>query len=256
MTVAALVVAIALGQTAPSSTAALDLSQPVTVAQLDGGKLKGEPVQLAWSDDGTILFLQVAERDRQGMLTKPRYYIVSTSNGTLKSIDAPPDWAADYWRWKANKSAPASAKFAIDIKEDFRQVSATANPMGGAYALGGSPDAGAGTTVDEATNAALQSQKEHVFSLTLKGENIGEFVNSQFLPGYTFGWSAPPVVLIAYANSAGHLAIMDEQGKRKEVAATHNVILPAWTTNNQRIAFMQKNGKNKYDLSLVEVMQR
>jgi hypothetical protein len=256
MAFAALAFAIALGQTVPSSTAAINLSQPATVAQLDGGKLKGEPVQLAWSDDGTMLFLQVAERDRQGMLTKPRFYIVSTSNGMLKSIDAPPDWAADYWRWKSNKSAPASGKFAIDIKEDFRQVSATANPMGGAYAKGGTPDGSAGTTVSEATNAVLQSQKEHVFSLTLKGETVGEFVNAQFLPGYTFGWSAPPTVLIAYANSSGHLALMDEQGIKKEVAVSRNVILPAWSTNNKRIAYIQKTGKNKYDLFVVEVTGR
>ncbi len=106
------------------------------------------------------------------------------------------------------------------------------------------------------STAAIQSQKEHVFSLTLKGESVGEFVNSQFLPGYTFGWSAPPTALIAYGNTAGHLAVMDEKGAKRESAATHNVILPAWSTDDKKIAFIQKTGKNKYDLSVVEVTGR
>ena len=49
--------------------------------------------------------------------------------------------------------------------------------------------------------------------MTLKGEKVGEFVGTQFLPGYTFGW-APRNRIIAYSNASGRLAIMDRTGKQ------------------------------------------
>ena len=46
---------------------ALQLAAPASVGQIDTGKLKGEPTELAWSPDGTSLFLQTSERDSLGM---------------------------------------------------------------------------------------------------------------------------------------------------------------------------------------------
>ena len=252
LTLTALVVAMALAQSAPARVS-IDLSEPSTIAQLDSGKLKGEPTQLAWSPDGTQLFLQASQRDGQGMITKPRYYVLSASDGSVKSTDGPPAWATEYWAWKSNKFSPASPALAIDIKEDWRQLTATYTPMGGEYARGGTPDANAGTGASDVVNAANQMQKQHVFSLTLKGETVGEFVNTQFLPGYTFGWAPQPLAAVAYGNANGRLAVMDQQGKKVDVSSTHNVILPAWSPDGKKIVFLQKGTKNKYDLCLVDL---
>ena len=101
--------------------------------------------------------------------------------------------------------------------------------------------------------AAQQLQKLRVVTLTLKGETVGEFVGVQFLPGYTFSWSPEAMAMMAYANPAGHLAVVDRQGQKQQIEATRNVILPAWSDEGSKIAFLQKAGKNKYDLFVVTV---
>ena len=52
---------------------------------------------------------------------------------------------------------------------------------------------------------------------------------------------------------AGHLALMDRQGQKQQIDGTKNVILPAWSNDGSKIAFLQKAGKNKYDLFVVTV---
>jgi Tol biopolymer transport system component len=84
------------------------------------------------------------------------------------------------------------------------------------------------------------------------GEVVGEFAGQQFLPGYTFGWS-PRNQIMAYGNQAGRLALMDAHGDKQQMDATKNVILPAWSPDGSKIAFLQKAGKNKYEFFLVEV---
>lgn len=235
---------------APSAKTTL-ISAPVQVGTVDAGKLKGEPTQLGWSPDGTKLFLQTSERDAKGMVRNPRFYMMSASDGRADAIDAPPAWAAEYWAWKSKQFAPGSTTFGIEVKEDQKSVSATAAPMGGALAKG-DPGSG-GTTTEEVSGHAAQTQLVRVVSLKLKGENVGEFVGVQFLAGYTFSWSPASMGMVAYANPSGRLALMDPQGQKQEIGATKSVILPAWSNDGEKIAFLQKAGKNKYDLFVVAV---
>jgi hypothetical protein len=46
---------------------------------------------------------------------------------------------------------------------------------------------------------------------------------------------------------------MDREGQKQQIDGTKNVILPAWSADGSKIAFLQKAGKNKYDFFLVEV---
>jgi hypothetical protein len=231
---------------------ALQLSAPALVSTLDSGKLKGEPTQLAWSTDGDKLFLQTSERDAKGMVGNHRYFVMSAAQGKPESVDAAPEWAAEYWTWKSNKFAPGSTSMGIEVKQDERKTTATSSPMGGDLARGGSDGGSGGTTAGDVVSRAQQVQAQHVFSLTLRGENVGEVVNQQFLPGYTFGWS-PRERMIAYTNASGRLAVMQENGDKQQVEATRNVILPAWSPDGSKIAFLQKAGKNKYELYVVTV---
>jgi hypothetical protein len=232
---------------------AAQVSAPALVSIIDSGKLKGEPTQLAWSADGTKLFLQTSERDAKGMVGNHRFFVMSVASGIPERVDAVPAWAAEYWTWKSNKFAPGSRTFGIDVQQQDRQSTATSSPMGGELARGGSGDAtGAGTSAGDVVARAAQTQTQRVFSLTLQGENVGEFVSQQFLPGYTFGWS-PRGRVIAYSHASGRLAIMDETGVRQQVEGTRNVILPAWSPDGTRIAFLQRAGKNKYELFVVGV---
>jgi hypothetical protein len=189
-----------------------------------------------------------------GMVTSPRFYVMSASDGKPEPVDAPPAWVAEYWAWKSGQFAPGSTTYGVDFKEDFRTVTATSSPMGGALAKGGADAGGTGgTTADEVATHAQQAQKLRIVTLTVKGETVGEFVGVQFLPGYTFSWSPSSLAMMAYGNQSGRLALMDRQGQKQEVDGTKNVILPAWSNDGSKIAFLQKAGKNKYDLVVVTV---
>jgi len=231
---------------------AVQISTPSLVTTIDTGKLKGEPTQLAWSADASHLFLQTSERDERGMVARHRYYLLSIADAKIKSVDAPPDWASDYWTWKSNQFAPGSKTFGLDIKQGEQKLSATSSPMGGDLARGG-VDTGTGSSAGDIAAARAQTQSQNVFTVMFKGEAVGEFVGTQFLPGYTFGWSPKELGMIAYANRTGHLAVMDEQGKKQQVDSTKNVLLPAWSLDGSKIAFLQRAGKNKYELFVAAV---
>jgi hypothetical protein len=235
------------------SAKSVQVSAPALVGSIDAGKLKGEPIQLAWSPDGTRLFLQTAGRDKLGMVKDPRFYLMSAVDGKTEPVDAPPAWAAEYWAWKSGKAAPGAPAFAIDWKEDVRTVTSTSTPMGGALAKGGIDTGDGGTSATDVAAHNQQAQKLRVLTLTAQGETVGQFIGQQFLPGYTFGWSPAALGMMAYGNQSGRLALMDRQGQKQQIDATKNVILPAWSSDGSKIAFFQKNGKNKYDLFLVDV---
>jgi Tol biopolymer transport system component len=237
---------------------AVQFSAPARISTIDMSKLKGEPTQLAWSSDGTQLFLQTSERDPKGMIKNPRLYVMAAADGKPQPVDAAPEWATDYWTWTSNKYAPGSKTLGVEVKEDQRQAVATASPMGGSLAKGGTSGdpGGGGTSVEEASSRAAQTQKLHVFVLTLNGENVGEFVNQQFLPGYTFGWSPQALAMVAYRNQAGKLGVMSLEGRSKQqIDSTKDVILPAWSLDGSKIAFLQRTGKSKFDLYVINVAQ-
>src|SRR6188472_1137763 len=106
---------------------AVQLSAPALISTIDTGKLKGEPTQLGWSADGTKLFLQTSERDGQGMVTNPRYFVMSAAAGKPEPVKEQPDWAVEYWTWKSNQYAPGSKTFGIDAPTmEERTVAAAA----------------------------------------------------------------------------------------------------------------------------------
>jgi hypothetical protein len=230
---------------------AVQVGAPAKAATVE---LKGEPTRLSWSADGSQLAIQTSERDDKGMVKNPRYYTIAAADGKLSGAQAAPAWADEYWTWKSNKYASWSASTEIDIKTDQKTVSATASPMGGALAKGGgSGDPNSGTTADEAVQHKANSQTLNVVTLTLMGETVGYFEGVQFIPGYTFGWAPKELAAIAYVNRSGRLAVMDKDGKKQELDGTKGVLLPAWSVDGSKIAFLQKSGKNKYDLYVAPV---
>lgn len=233
---------------APPRAEALTFGPPRQVSTLN--KIKGEPIQMAWSPDGTQLYLQTGEKTRIGTFQNQKHYLVTASDGKIKGIDAAPEWATDYQAWKSNKWAPGVRTFVIDISEEKRTQRAVNSPMGGDLAKGGGAT---GTTANDVIDATLASQVQHVITLRLKGEVVGEYVDMQFIPGYTFSWAPQAFgTAIAYGNAEGRLAVMDQQGGKKDVITTSNVFIPAWSDSGKQIAYLQKAGK-KFDVYVVDV---
>lgn len=250
MAIAEMALIIAAAAT-PPDVASITIAKPQQVAEIDVGKLKGEPARLAWSPDASQFYLQTAEMKRDGTRTE-RHFVVSAANGAIQQIDAMPPWAAEYWQWKSHKTAPGLPAFEIQLLDEQKTVRATAAPMGGELARGGTSQS-EGTPVGDATAAAAQSQLVRVITLRLKGETIGEFVNGPLVPGLTFGWAPASVGVIAFTGKDGKVVLMDQTGAKKEVAGTGDAVLPAWSDDGTKLAFLRKEGRRKYTLQVAGV---
>lgn len=226
----------------------------VTVA-FDGRTIKGDPVRLAWSPDGRQFYLQAAQRARTGAVTSVRHYTIDVSAGSVKEIDEEPAWASKYWAWKAGQHAPGTAAFKIDVEQDKKVVTSTATPMGGGLARGAGDPGSTGISADDAAAMAYQRQAATVFRLRLKGELLGEWVNTPVIPGLTFGWAPAPARLIVFADPQGRLMIMDNQGRKQPVAEAANATLPGWSEDGKRLAYLRRGDRKTFQLVVVDVAQ-
>jgi hypothetical protein len=234
------------GQPAAVDASALTFGAASQVAELDMSRLKGEPTRLAWSPDGSQFYVQTSEYKTDRTRTD-RHYVVSASG--VKPAEGMPEWASKYWAWKSQQASPGAPGFKIEVTgPETRTVRATAAPMGGDYARGGTGGGTEGTTIAEATSVAQQSQSVSVITIRLKGEVVGEFVNGPLVPGLTFGWAPPALPVIAYTSKDGKVLVMDEQGRKKEVADTAAASLPAWSDDGAKLAYLKKDGRRTYKL--------
>jgi hypothetical protein len=258
-----MLLALALLAAAPSppvDASKLTLSSPAAVVEIDTKKLKGNPYRLTWSPDAQQMYLQTVERDRGGNIKTVYHYVLPLGGQAPARADQEPAWSAEYWVWKSSQAAPGLPEWKIAVEEQLKRISSTATPMGGDLARGGVEGSGAmapvgaGNTGD-AMAASIQSQMAHYYTLKLKGEVVGEFVNIAAIPGFTFGWGPAKTGLIAFANRDGRVVIMDDQGRKQEISSSKSALLPAWTDSGKRLAYLEKAGKDKFTLKLVDVTQ-
>lgn len=232
------------------AAASITLSPPQTVAEFDTGKVKGDLARLAWSDDGAEFYVQTVERDRAGNPKAAHHYLVSAASHSIKESGAEPPWAAKYWQWKSAQASPAAASFKIDVSERTETKRAVSAPTGGDLARGGIPDPAAGTSLGDVANATNASQTLHIFTLTAKNEPIGEWVNAGVTPGTNFSWAPAPLQFLAFAKrDGGTIIVLDAAGAKQELAGTRSALLPAWSPDGKRIAWLERKGK-KYQLAV------
>jgi hypothetical protein len=230
----------------------LTLATPQPVTEVDLGKLKGDVVRLAWSDDGGQFYVQTIERDRGGNVKALHHYLLSSSGS--KGIDQEPPWAAKYWMWKSAQASPAAASFKIDVTERTETKRSVSAPTGGVLAKGGTADPGSGTTLGDIANAADTTQTMRIFALKVKGETIGEWANEAVVPGVNYSWAPAPLQMLAFAKrDGGPLMALDAAGQRQELSGAQAAILPAWSPDGKRLAWLERKDKKKYQLVIAEV---
>jgi hypothetical protein len=228
----------------------LRFSTPVPVVTLEMEELKGEPSRLAWSPEGTQLYLQTLE----GGFGRPdvalHHYILDAASGATQSIDSEPEWAYQYWTAKSGQSSPDDPPLTIELKTERQRQQTTSLPTGGDLARGGlSPGL---SENDELT--IIGAQMISVITLLLNGEIVGEFTNSVLVPGLTYGWGPMGAKVIAFATpKTGRVAVMDDLGQKQEIAGSKNAILPAWSPNGDRVIWLQKEGRRKFSLQVARV---
>jgi hypothetical protein len=232
----------------PLSASKLTIGPAITVATIETGKIKGEPWRLAWSPDQQQFY--VAGRKVKNNTAELWHWLVDAKTGAISEAQGVPAWADKYWEWKAAQAAPGAPTLKIALDTQRKNQSATARPSGGALARGGVDAGGAGMSVDEVANQA--SQNVTIIDLRFQGEVIGHWENEPMAPGLTFGWAPKGARAIAFANPSGRLIVMDEQGQKREVAST-SALLPAWSDDGSKIAWLERLDKKKYRLIVAPV---
>jgi hypothetical protein len=214
---------------------------PVVWAELDVDALKGRPAQLAWPDDDSTLYLQVVEGTRADKLTYHHYLL--TKNQSPAPLDRQPTWAQAYWKWKSAKSFFGDPLMTIDV-DTTQQLFDDPRDRNTAYLE-------SGRHAPETLQAKTASGKRITRRLLFRRHIIGEFVDEEIFPGYTFSWSPEPLQLLAFRSSTGRLTIMNRDADTETVGDAKDVWLPAWSESGDAIAYLERAGRKKFVLKVV-----
>ena len=240
---------VAAGQT-PPRVDDLRFSRPVMLATLDMEALHGEPSRLAWAPDGEQLYLQTLE----GGFGRPdpvlRHYVLSAATGAREDLQVEPEWATRYWTAKSGQASPDEPPLKIELITERQKQQTTSLPRGGGLARG-STDPGM-TENDELTMIGAQSVI--VITLRLRDEVVGQFTNTVLVPGLTYGWGPMGARVIAFAaQTGGRVVVMDDLRQKQEIGGSKNAILPAWSPDGDRIAWLQKIDGRRFLLQVSRV---
>ena len=224
------------------------------VVDIDLRTLKGPLVrQLAWSPDGTELYLQTYEANRDASVKTAYHHLIPAGGGPPRSVAEPPAWAIAYLQWKSAQASPSDASWKIDVSSENKIQSAVSIPNGGDLARGGTVDPTGGLSAETAAAAAAQSGNVSIYTMRLSGAIVGEWVNHPIVPGQTFGWAPKGHGFIAFTGRDGHLTVMDRAGRSQRVAGTKDVSVPAWSHDGSHIAYLEKTGRTTYRVSIATV---
>ena len=251
----AVLLALTLAQ-APVPVADIKLA-PSTTITIDLGKLNGKLVrQLAWSPDAAELYLMTYDPAPNALVKQAYHFLIRLDTGATKAVDAVPKWAEDYLTWKAGQASPDDSTLKIDPLSERKLMSAVSLPFGGDLARGGTDGGTSGLSTESAMSAANASQMVDVRTLKLKGQVIGQWINAPTVPGQTYGWGPKGSGLIAYADhKSGRLVLMNLAGNRQTVDGPKNVILPAFSNDGSRLAYLEGRGRNKFALVVAAVQK-
>jgi hypothetical protein len=233
----------------------LTLSKPVTVAELSGDRLPGFPLRLTWSPDGRDVYVRLVRQDRWGNETT-WHLLVGVGDGQSRSTDREPAWSHVYWAWKSGPACPGFPDFDVKLETLAENVSATAAGAGGSLAQNSGDPYGPGFEMGAQGQAiisrAMQSQMVTTVRMQIKGQQVSEFVNVRPIPGLLFGWSPEGLGAVAYADRKRRLVVMDQAGRRHETRNTKSVLLPAWSPDGTRLAWLEQSGARRFVIRVAD----
>ena len=121
----------------------------------------------------------------------------------------------------------------------------------------GAADPAAGSTLQDVASAADTTQMRNIYSLKVKDETIGEWINEAVMPGVNFAWAPAPGALLIFAKREGSpLTVLDQAGRKQELAGPKAALLPAWSNDGTKLAWLERKDKKKYDLKIAEITSR
>jgi hypothetical protein len=226
----------------PVDASAIKVGTPATIAELDLGKLKGDLRQVGWSPDGAQLYVQTAEGNPSSQ--KLRHYVVPTAGGALQAVDGEPEWASAYWGIKSDRFAPGLRSLMIEVVQKSEKMK-----VGTGSGRPGEQAGGAPGSVPVDVEKVAEGQFQHLTRLVFLDEMVSEFENERPIPGLMFSWGPTGSGAIAYTDrEAGRLMFFDQHKHKQTVNGIKDALLPAWSIDGTRLAWVQKSGRKKYSL--------
>ena len=185
---------------------------------------------------------------------KLHHYVVAAAPGSAVAPAAQePEWADAYWTFKSDRFAPGIESMMIDVDQKYETLK-FGTGSAGALDRASNPAVGDGNAnVAANVEKAAESQKVHVVRLLLGGETISEFVNEPAVPGLMFGWGPRSSGAIAFTDREGRLFVMDKQRRKRAIGSAKNALLPAWSADGARLAWVQKARGKKWTLVFADM---
>jgi hypothetical protein len=211
------------------------------------GKVKGELVALSWSNDSATLYLKAAEFDRWRN-EKAQHYLVAASGGSLAPAEGTPLWAKAYWMWKSGSSAPGVPEMKFETEAQSQMATAVGTVRDG----GLSQSRGDPSRPQEAADYASVQQVATV-TIKLKGMLISQSTNSTIAPGLLWGWAPAPVGALAFVDGKKRLVLVDRTGATLVVPGATDALMPAWSPDGKRLAYLQKKDRKTYVMNVIEI---
>ena len=239
---------------APTAASAVKVT-PAVVSEFNLGAMNGKFIrQLAWSPDGSQLYLMTYDANKDASVKETFHFLIPAQGGAPSRVETQPDWAIAYYEWKAGRNSPDDPSIQLTPNHERRKETAVSTPMGGDLARGGTSIDPAGVSSTEVMDAARTMQMSDVYTIALKDEIVGEWVNHPTVPGQTFGWAPKGTPLIAFSErKTGRLVIMDLKGGKQKIDDTKNVKVPAWSNDATKLAYLESRGRDKYALMVASV---
>ena len=192
----------------------------------------------------------MAETDRWGN-ERGRNYIVAPGTTEPTPVDEEPAWSARYRSWKSGLVAPGVPSLRLEVETREQSKTAVGSTQEAPGMLN-NPNRSDPSQSQIAKDAASM-QKVSTTTVTLKGNLVLEAVNQRVAPGLTFGWAPTPLGGLSYSDAKKRLVLIDRNGRRLEVPGTSDVLLPAWSPDGKRVAYLQKKDRKKYAVNVVTI---
>jgi hypothetical protein len=212
---------------------ALKATQPALVCELDLKVLKGELRRLSWSVDGRYLHVQTLDGKTL------RDYIVMLPEGDISVAFGEPEWADQYWKMKSSLAAPGISDLKIEVLENHQRTQP--NPFAGGFNSVGGAQTGADPHNARDT-FAIEAR------LLLLGQEVGYTLNEVAMAGGSYGWGPFGSAAIAFIDTSGRVTLFDHSKHKNVVATAKGAMMPAWSTDGRRLAYVQKAGRDRYRL--------
>jgi hypothetical protein len=240
----------------PAKAGQVTVSKPREVLRLAGDALRGSPVKLSWSPDGQVLYLLAVERDIWGN-EKDHHYLLGAGDGSVRTFEGEPLWSTEYWARKSALACPGIPSFTVEVESRNERKTATGAAAGGSLAQNSGDPYGPGSALGPQGAAIFavgtQSQTVTTTTFKVKGRVFSEFVNTRPILGLTYGWAPVGFGLIAYSGEKRALELVDTAGNRTLVKGTKDILLPAWSDDGHRLAWLAQRGRGKFDLMIADV---